>query len=73
MSIRQIIRCPHCEESGEKENLAELLDSGAVSVQRIRKGISDPNKKFKSHTLILGANFSIVCGGCGKPAYRRGE
>jgi len=68
---RQIIRCPSCEERGIKQNLAEVLDSGAISVQRIRTQVRVGDGKYKNHTLVGGSNLFIVCGNCGEVVYKR--
>lgn len=71
MNKRQIIRCPNCEELGEKQNLAEVLPSGMISIQRIRKGSRDDFKRYKNHTIIDGKNITISCGGCGHKVFIR--
>jgi len=69
--VRQIIRCPDCEVNGEKQNLAEVLPTGFISIQRIRRG--SVNGDYKDFTIVSGNNLSIICGGCGNVVYRKGE
>ena len=68
---RQIIKCPSCEEKGIKQNLAEVLDNGAISVQRIRTQVRIGDGKYKNHTLIGGSNLFIICGNCKEVVYKR--
>ena len=66
---RLIIRCPDCEEKGFKQNLAEVVEKGFISIQRIRTGKHDGN--FREHTIISGDNIRIICGNCGNLVYKK--
>jgi len=66
---KQIIRCPDCEMKGIKQNLAEVLETGFISVQRIRKGKN--NGRYIDHTIIFGDNIQIICGNCGNVVYKK--
>lgn len=68
---RQIIRCPVCEEKGEKQNLAELLPTGQISIQRIRKGARGGIKRFANHTVVDGCDIILICGNCGEQVFLR--
>lgn len=66
---RLIIRCPDCESKGFKQNLAEVLTTGVISVQRIRTG--KHTGSYKDYTLVFGDNIGIICGNCGNIVYKR--
>lgn len=66
---RQLIRCPDCEEKGIKQNLAEVLETGFISIQRIRTGKT--NGSHIDHTIVFGDNLSIICGNCGNVVYKK--
>ena len=67
--MKKLITCPDCQLNGIKQNLAEVLDTGMISVQRIRRGI--PGMSQKDHTIIGGDNLFIICGNCGETVYRK--
>lgn len=67
--MRKIIRCPDCELRGIKQNLAEILPSGFISIQRIRNGHHDGN--YIDHTIVSGQNMIIMCGNCGNVVYKK--
>lgn len=64
---KQLIRCPDCEQKGIKQNLAEVLSTGLISIQRIRKG----GDNHIDHTIIGGSNVVIICGNCGNIVYKK--
>ena len=64
--MKKILRCPTCEERGIKQNLAEVLPSGIVSIMRRRS-----KEKNVDSTLIAGKDFSVLCGLCGSIVYRK--
>ena len=70
---RQIIKCPSCEEKGVKQSLAEVLDSGIISIQRIRTQVIPGTGmgKFTNHTFVEGKDILISCGNCGEAVFRR--
>ena len=69
--LRKIIKCPTCEEKGIKQNLAEVLENGCISVQRIRTQARVGDGRYKNHTIICGDSLEIRCGNCGEVVYKR--
>ena len=66
MGKKRLIVCPHCEKQGIKQNMAEILESGLVCIQRFH------HKKYgKDNTLIGGDNFYLICGHCGHKVFVR--
>jgi hypothetical protein len=65
---RKLITCPDCQSTGTKQNLAEVLDNGMISIQRIYRFIKPGDKKYKNHTIIGGSN---ICGNCGNKVFIR--
>lgn len=63
---KKIIRCPNCEEKGIKQNMAEVLESGLVAVQRFHH-----RDYGKDYTLIGGKDFYLVCGHCKQKVFVR--
>ena len=61
--MKKIIRCPYCEEKGLKQNLAQLLPSGAIAI--LRRGYG----KYAEYTIVGGSEIFIICGGCGHKVY----
>ena len=65
--IKTLIRCPQCESLGQIRTLGLMLPDGAVSIQRqFAKGGDE-----RDFTVVLGNNFSLVCGACGATVYKR--
>lgn len=62
MGKKKLITCPNCEKNGIKQNMAELLPSGLVSIQRFH---------HKNITIIGGSNFFLICGECGHKVFIR--
>ena len=61
--MKQIIRCPNCEEKGIKQNLAQILPNGLVAI--LRRG----RDKYAEYTIIGGSKIYIICGVCGSIVY----
>ncbi len=68
--MKKLIRCPDCEERGIKQNLAEVLESGCISIQRIRRG-RKTGDNYIDHTIIGGTSIFILCGNCGNKVFVR--
>lgn len=64
--MKKIIRCPYCEESGVIQNLAEVMPSGEIVIQRITY-----NKSGQENTIITGDSFNIKCGRCNNIVFTR--
>ena len=63
-----IIKCPRCEfEDGVIQSLAEILPSGIISIRRSRRTYTNDHET----TLVIGANFQILCGRCQTPVFQR--
>lgn len=63
---KKIIRCPNCEEKGIKQNMAEVLESGFICIQRFH------HKDYgKDYTLVGGTDFYLVCGNCKQKVFVR--
>lgn len=60
-----LIKCPNCEVGGIKQNLAAINDDGSISVRRRR------SLRNWDQTIIVGNNFSLICGNCGEAAFVR--
>lgn len=69
--MKQLIRCPTCEEKGIKQTLAEVLPDGAIIVQRRSKRIDYQKQYFPDQTIIRGEKMYITCGNCGEIAYKK--
>lgn len=63
--MKKIIRCPVCEKNGIKQSLAEVLDSGMVSI--LRRGYG----KYAEYTVVSGSEFTLKCGNCGNTVFVR--
>ena len=63
---KKIIRCPNCDEKGVKQNMAEVLESGYICIQRFHH-----RKYGRDYTLIGGSNFYLKCGRCGHKVFIR--
>lgn len=64
MGKKKLIKCPHCENEGFTQNMAEVLDSGMIGIQRFH------HKEYgKDYTVVGGKNFFLICGRCGKKVY----
>ena len=61
--MKKIIRCPHCEEKGIKQNLAEVLPSGLIAI--LRRGYG----KYAEYTVVGGKEIFVICGDCGSKVY----
>lgn len=68
---KQIIQCPDCQEKGIKQNLAEVLETGFISIQRIRRQVAPGTGQYKNHTIIGGTKLFIICGNCGNKVFIR--
>lgn len=57
--MKQLIICPHCEEEGKKNILAEIDGNRIEILRRINK------------TIIITQECLLICGDCGKVVYRK--
>lgn len=63
----KVIQCPTCQKNGIKQNLA-ILDNGFIIVKRSQS--TDYNKRIEN-TIIKTSKFTIYCGRCNEPAFKR--
>lgn len=64
--MKNLIICPHCQEEGIKQTMAEVLPSGFIAVQRFHH-----TKYGKDYTVITGSSLSLKCGRCGETVFIR--
>lgn len=62
--MKNIIRCINCESQGTIQNLAELLPSGLLAIQRHYR-----QEYGKDYTVVGGNDFQLICGNCGDVGY----
>lgn len=66
--MRNIIRCLNCEANGLTRNLAEILPTGFIKIQRFHKDMGDD---VRESTVLAGNDFTLICGQCGQMAFRK--
>lgn len=69
--MKQLIKCPTCEEKGIKQTLAEVLEDGSISIKRRSKTVDYSKRYFPDQTIITGERMAIICGNCGEVAYKK--
>lgn len=64
--MKTLIRCKNCAILGQTRTLAEILPDGNIAVKRFvdRYNAAD-------QTIIMGSDFTVYCGSCGKPMYQK--
>lgn len=64
-----LICCPNCWGKGEKQTLAKFVGSGTISIRRGGHPTRGVNGLFWDETIIVGQDFSLVCGNCQTAVY----
>ena len=59
--MRNLVRCPSCENNGRMNVLGEIDSQGHFLILRFHNGI----------TRVIGDSFTVVCDLCSEPIYIR--